>query len=195
MIGVYRHIPELFGDHVPKLKYKAGDTNKSVVKMWQEVQKGWKPPSKRYSKKMFEKLKDNDDCSATKGFVGFAYTYRGIFLDGYFDHSPSKINTNRDRVLDIGKQVEKAKFTSGSYAQFSSLNGYVIYCDPPYDNTTCRYYDGRGYKDKLDFDSEEFWKWCREMATRNIVFVSEYIAPQDVKVIWEKGDEKLYLVI
>ena len=32
MLGVYQHIPELFDNHVPKLKYKAGDINKSVLK-------------------------------------------------------------------------------------------------------------------------------------------------------------------
>jgi site-specific DNA-adenine methylase len=45
MLGVYKHIPELFKDNKPKLKYKAGDMNKSVIMMWKAAQKGWKPPT------------------------------------------------------------------------------------------------------------------------------------------------------
>ena len=45
MLGVYQHIPELFEDEGLKLKYKAGDTNKSVIMMLNEAKKGWKPPT------------------------------------------------------------------------------------------------------------------------------------------------------
>ena len=41
MLGVYQHIPELFDDDdFPPLKYKAGDMNESVIKMWKAVQEG-----------------------------------------------------------------------------------------------------------------------------------------------------------
>jgi hypothetical protein len=42
MLGVYKHIPRLFG--YTDLKYKAGDANADVINMWKAAQKGWKPP-------------------------------------------------------------------------------------------------------------------------------------------------------
>ena len=47
MLGVYQHIPKLFQDELGgvdnplgyKLKYKAGDMNDSVVKMWNAAKK------------------------------------------------------------------------------------------------------------------------------------------------------------
>ena len=66
MLGVYQHIPELFDNHVPKLKYKAGDINKSVIKMWDASQKGYiiycDPPYPNTYYKHYGKVNfDHDD--------------------------------------------------------------------------------------------------------------------------------------
>lgn len=54
----------------------------------------------------------------------------------------------------------------------------IIYCDPPYANTT-------KYKDK--FDSEKFYEWCRQRKSDgHTVFVSEYTAPEDFELVFEK---------
>lgn len=53
----------------------------------------------------------------------------------------------------------------------------VIYCDPPYANTT-------KYKD--DFNHDEYWNWVRKMSKNNIVLCSEYNAPDDFDCIWSK---------
>ena len=205
MLGVYQHTTELFSNHTPKLKYKAGDINKSVVKMWQEAQTGWKPPTK-CTKKQFDTLKYDGKSSAIKGFVGHVCTYRGVYFDGFFQHKPSKINNNVQNVMRIGKQVQNVQFSSGMYTQYSNLKNYVIYCDPPYKEATQRYFEGIGYTDRLDFDHKKFWEWCRKMAENNIVFVSEYSAPPDIEKIFSsshrltssnkdnKRVEKLYIV-
>lgn len=52
----------------------------------------------------------------------------------------------------------------------------IIYCDPPYLGTS-------GYKTGT-FNHEEFYDWCRELAKDNIVFVSEYTAPEDFEEVW-----------
>jgi DNA adenine methylase len=54
----------------------------------------------------------------------------------------------------------------------------LVYCDPPYANTT--QYDATG-----KFSSEEFWNTMREWSKTNILFVSEYTAPEDFKCILE----------
>lgn len=178
MLGVYQHIPKLFEENHPPLKYKAGDTNESVIKMWKASQRGWKPPTS-CSKTKFTQLKHNNTSSAEKGFIGHTCTFRGVFFDGYFNWPNSTIKNNSIKVSKIGSEMSNVKFSSGSYNQFSNLKNFVIYCDPPYANTEQRYYKGIGYTNRLSFDSEAFWNWCRKMSKDNIVFISEYKAPRD----------------
>jgi DNA adenine methylase len=53
----------------------------------------------------------------------------------------------------------------------------TIYADPPYVKTT---------KYKTDFDHDKFWNWCRVKGKEgHAVWVSEYSAPEDFKVVWE----------
>ena len=35
------------------------------------------------------------------------------------------------------------------------------------------------------FDHDKFFNWCREQAKNNIVFVSEYNAPDDFECVWQ----------
>jgi DNA adenine methylase len=195
MLGVYQHIPELFGEHSPKLKYKASDINKSVIMMWKEAQHDWKPPNKKISKKKFNQLKYDGKFSADKGFIGHMYTYRGVFFDGYFAHNMSKINHNARNVVTIAEKLKNVDFSSGDYKKFSRIKNHIIYCDPPYQDTQQRFYIGNQYKNRLEFDSELFWDWCRMMSKNNIVFVSEYKAPRDFKLLWKdsKSEEKLFV--
>ena len=54
----------------------------------------------------------------------------------------------------------------------------IIYCDPPYKNTT-KYND--------DFDHEVFYERCRHASDiGHRVFVSEYAMPTDFELLWEK---------
>lgn len=56
----------------------------------------------------------------------------------------------------------------------------VIYCDPPYKDTT-------GYS-KNDFNYEEYYDWIRlKVREGHIVLCSEYQMPDDFVCIWQKG--------
>ncbi len=168
MLGVYQHIPDLFDDH--KLKYKAGDTNESVIKMWNAAQKGWKPPT-TCDEVQYDRLKASKTPSAIKGFVGHQCSFGGIFFGGFIGRygKSTSIVTSADKVRRIASEVDGVSFTHGSYTQFSRLKGFIIYCDPPYAGTQCRYGDR--------FDTDKFWNWCRKMSKDNLVFVSEYSKP------------------
>lgn len=183
MLGVFQHIPELYSNHSPKLVYKAGDTNKSVIMMWKKAQKGWKPPVKT-TEKEYNKLKNSTD-SALKGYIGHQYSFGGAFFNGfapkYGKNSNSKTASNR--IVKISKELKNVNFKSGTYTQYSQLKNYIIYCDPPYESTVSRYYN----KKKLSFNTEKFWEWCRKMAKHNIVFISSYNAPKDFVCIFESS--------
>jgi len=204
MLGVYQHIPELFEDEgYDKLKYKASDINKSVIMMWKAAQKGWKPPIST-TEKEYNKLKYSPD-SALRGYIGHQYSFGGQFFNGYSTKYGKSGDSSKssNSVYNIGQKLKHVSLKVCNYDKFSDLNGYVIYCDPPYEKTTSRYYH------KLRFDHIEFWSWCRYMAKNNIIFVSSYKAPIGFKSIYssshkltgigvgvkKKRIEKLYILL
>jgi len=194
MLGVYQHIPELFEDEgYNKLKYKAGDQNKSLIMMWKAAQNDELPNNISVSKTSYNKLRHNGESSPTKGFIGHTISFRGIYFSQYDWRVPAKvIKNNLMKIKTIAYNLSDVKFTQGSYLKFSNLKNYIIYCDPPYEKTEQRYYDEEG--NQLKFDSEIFWNWCRKMSKNNIVFVSSYTAPRGFKKIWSKDKEKLFLL-
>lgn len=184
MGGVYKHIIEKFGD---RLKYKAGDINASVIAMWKALQSGWKPPTS-CSMSKYNSIKKQPYNTAEKGYIGHAYSYRGRYFGTYF-------NNNKDyssKVLELANIMSNVEFKYGDYTMYSNLKDYVIYCDPPYNDTDQRYSDG---VDRVRFNSESFWNWCKHMSINNIVFVSEYTSPHKYTYIPITGYERLYLVI
>ena len=180
MNGVYQHIPEqfddIFGDDTI---YLAGDLNESVILMWQKLQNGWKPPL-HITKQEFEKLKDLPKPSALKGYVGHQYSWGGKFFKGYAPQYGKVFDEKKliKRLVDVANnELGDVKFIYGDYKQFSGLENFVIYCDPPYVETEKHYVS--------TFDYDEFYKWCRMMVheKNNIIFLSEYKAPKDFKLI------------
>lgn len=61
------------------------------------------------------------------------------------------------------------------YDQVKIPGGAVIYCDPPYQGTA-EYVEG-------GFNHVKFWQWVRDTSKTNAVYISEYSAPDDFKVI------------
>ena len=183
MLGVYQHIPELFKNYKPKLKYKAGDTNESVIMMWNEAKKGWKPPT-HITETKYNTLKTSKD-SALKGYAGHQYSFGGQYFKGYAPKYGGVLKNSQtviDKISNIGSIMDKSNttFSYGDYTQYSNLKNYIIYCDPPYIGTTQQTY-------KNSFDSNSFYNWCRKMSEDNIIFTSEYKAPKDFEEIWSKN--------
>jgi len=122
------------------------------------------------------------------GFIGFAMSFGGKWFGGYRrDVKGSKgclknmeTQTRRSRVSAIkqSNNLKSVELVSGSYSEIDIPDESIIYCDPPYANTT-------KYKD--DFNHEEFWQWCRDMSNKgHQVFISEYNAPDDFECLWQK---------
>jgi len=201
MMGVYQHIPDLFDN---KLILLGGDTNESVIKMWTRSLGGWKPPT-TCSLDEYNLLKDSPP-SALKGYIGHQYSFGGQYFMGYAPTYGKTVDSSKASasIVSIANKLQGITLTTGSYTQYSDLTNTIIYCDPPYSNTSQR------YKALEGFDSEEFWDWCRVMGKQNnIVFVSGYTAPPDFIEIMEsshkltgiihsqadkKRTEKLYLL-
>ena len=80
-------------------------------------------------------------------------------------------------ALKQSPKIQNVDFICDSYENLSFEN-CLIYCDPPYQGTT-------GYKTGA-FDHDAFFDWCRKMKGKgNIVFISEYNAPDDFTCVWQ----------
>ncbi len=191
MLGVFEHVPELFKEF-GKIKYKAGDINKSTIAMWNSLKIGWKPKP-WYSKKEFLKMKGDGKSSADKAFCLYCFGYMGVYGGTYdFRRTPKLVSSHIKRCKRISQKLANVEFTSGSYERFGKLSNYVIYCDPPYEKEN-RYNDE--YNRSVKIDHDKFWKWCLKMSKNNMVFVSEYWEPPvKFSTLWFKGKEKLFLI-
>lgn len=163
--------------------------------MWKAAQKGWKPPT-TCSEKKFKDLMYSKGESAIKGYIGHQYSFGGQWFKGYAPKYGKNINSSKasKNVVEISNTLKNVKFCKGGYEQFNFLKGYVIYCDPPYNNSKS-YYNINGESSE-DFDSTIFWDWCREMSKYNIIFISNYKAPRGADLIFKTdykltGDKKL----
>lgn len=79
------------------------------------------------------------------------------------------------------KKMENLKdvhFECKDYRDLNPTNA-LIYCDPPYSNTT-------KFSGLEKFDTSQFWEKVREWSKNNFVVVSEYKAPEDFHCVWEK---------
>ena len=165
--------------------YKLGaDNNRYLIALLEAVQNGQELPE-HITKDEYIAVKTNKDNYPDwyVGFVGFVSSFRAKFFGGYSGYCTTKTGIQRnyikERINNILKQnLDGIKLVCSSYDALDIPANSIIYCDPPYNDTT-------KYKDS--FDSDAFWQWCRDKAKEgHTVYVSEYNAPEDFKCIWEK---------
>lgn len=117
------------------------------------------------------------------GWVGYMASFNGRFFDGGYSGKTKTRDYVDEQIRNTLKQVELIKgieFKSGNYMDIEYPESAIIYCDPPYQNT-------KQYSYSSKFDYDKFWEWVRDMSKRGYkVFVSEYSAPDDFEVVWEK---------
>lgn len=125
------------------------------------------------------------------GLVGFCASYNSKWFGGYANGVKTKIGTVRnytdEAIKNLKKQAPNLKGIEFSCCDYLDrcADDMVIYCDPPYRDTT-KYATG-------NFDYDRFYAWCREMAMTNIVLVSEYWMPEQwFECIWS-GEVKCTL--
>lgn len=119
-------------------------------------------------------VKEADMHHPLTAFVGFGCSFAGKWNGGYA-RSTDKVCYAATSKRSLVKQlpaIKDAEFTQGLYDEHSPKD-MLVYCDPPYANTTK--YDALG-----DFDHDKFWEQMRQwVKDGNTAVVSEYIAPDD----------------
>lgn len=160
----------------------ANDTHAYLIAMFTALQTGWKPPQdvseEKYKDIQKQPLKYPSELV---GYVGFNLSYGGKWFGGYRRDSVGKRNYSLEaynNVMEQGPRLRGIIFSQGSYNQMNIPANSIIYCDPPYENTT-KYSSG--------FDHGAFWKWCTDMSNKgHTLFISEYQAPENFQCIWQK---------
>lgn len=171
----------------------ANDVHYYLIEMWKELVKGWIPQN--ISKEEYEDFRCNKEKYSPYlvGWVGFNCSYSGRWFRGFAGETKTKIGTIRDyqaeAIRNVIRQVAKMDnvfFENKPYDELRIPPNSIIYCDPPYNNTAGYANDFKhGSLDK--FDHKLFWQWVRDKSNQgHTVFVSEYSAPDDFEIIWEK---------
>jgi len=163
----------------------ANDSNYYLIEMFKALVNGWNPMF--FSKDQYAEVRKNKKLYAPEivGWAGFNCSYSGTWFGGYAGRVKTKTGIIRDYQQEsynnTMKQINSLKgviFCNKNYAELPLFSNSIIYCDPPYANTTT-------YKDK--FNNIEFWEWCRNKTREgHQVFISEYTAPEDFECVWQK---------
>lgn len=168
--------------------YIASDLQHDIILLWQNLQNNELNLPIAFNQEMWNQLKKSDSPNAMKAVAGFGMSFGGKYFSGYIQKYAS--NSNRDfykefknSIYKIQKIIQKPniKFYNKSYNSFNP-NNMLIYCDPPYHNTT-QYETG-------DFNTDEFWELMRKWSKNNYVFISEENAPDDFIVVWSKDKRR-----
>ena len=168
------------------------DINEYLIEMWKAVSSGWMPPE-LVTEEKYQKVRDNkDNDKPLTSYVGFAMSFGGKWFGGYrrdiagtkddpelkaFNESEQS-RKSYESLLKQQKKLLGVDFRHSSYQDLDVPANSIIYCDPPYKDTT-------NYKDS--FDHEAFYEWCRQKHKEgHQVFVSEYNMPDDFICDWSK---------
>lgn len=170
-VGGCNVLPHMSGVRV------ASDLCEPLVALYNALQDGWIPPAVVTEDDYKKVSAVRDPKDPMTAFVGFGCSYGGKYFGGYARDADGKnyASVSARSLLKKLVAVDDVCFWHGSYSDYSP-SGCLVYCDPPYANTT-------EYGAARSFDHDTFWNTVREWSTRNVVRVSEYAAPTDFECV------------
>ena len=155
------------------------DINEYLIEMYKAVQNGWTPPA-IITEEEYDYIRNNKDKDKPlTGFVGVGCSYSGKWFGGYARNKTGRnycLNAHNS-ILKQLNEIRDIKFDCKDYKELE-FDGCLIYCDPPYKDTT-------KYPIIGEFNTEEFWNVMRNWSKNNTVIISEYEAPYDFECIKE----------
>ena len=166
------------------------DIHYYLIEVLKAFSEGWDPP-KQLSEEFYKELQKNKENFDPKlvGYAGFQLSYGGKWFGGHRRDKIGKRDYADEAYRNSKAQIPLLKGVKFERKDFrdidtSNLENYVIYCDPPYKDTT-------KYADK-NFPCTEYYEWVKDLSKRNTVLVSEYWMPDEFTCIWSK-EHKVYL--
>lgn len=173
--------------HITGIRRKASDGSSEMISLWRMLQQGWIPPTE-ISEELYRDVntyRSEKYPECLVAFVGHGCSFGGKYFGGY---ARKKTGTPRNYAMNAHnsllkkiKHLQDVDFFHADYKSVSPVNN-LIYCDPPYADTT------HAYGAQFGFDSSEFWETMRQWSSadrNNRVYVSEYTAPEDFECVLE----------
>jgi len=159
-------------------EYKTmSDVDEYMISMWRAVQNGWQPPID-VSEETYKTIRKTPGAYPKEmvAFVSHSCSFAGAYWNGY---ARNKRGTNYALLGSNGVMKKKPvlasmNFFKCSYTHWANVKDAVIYCDPPYRDTTQKY----RVNERDGFDSDAFWEQVKLWASNNTVFISELSAPE-----------------
>ena len=129
------------------------------------------------SREFYNSIKGSEPHKVNS-WIRYECSFASKLDNGYATNKEGRNYAEKGKALAIKQspKIQNVQFICDSYENLAFINT-LIYCDPPYQGTS-------GYKTE-SFDHNKFFNWCREQAKNNIVFVSEYNAPDDFVCVWQ----------
>jgi DNA adenine methylase len=160
---------------VPGERY-ASDSNPYIIAYWQAVQSGWLPPEDLSAAQYAAaKASPANYPPELVAFAGFGCSFGGKWFAGYSKRTGTRDYVREARALTLKMRpaILGVSLACKPYNEVEIPPNAVVYCDPPYANTT-------EYKGAAPFGSAAFWEWARSLSLAGTpVYVSEFSAPSD----------------
>lgn len=170
-------------DKVPERFKRIGyDFNEHVIYAMLDVRDRVNDLPENITEDYYQEIKGSEP-KIFDSWLRFVASFSGKFEAGYARDSKNRkyVEEGKRNAIKQSPKIQGVDFIHSDYKDLEISNS-IIYCDPPYRATT-------GYSTG-SFNHEEFFDWCREMKDKgNIVFVSEYEAPDDFVCVWQ-GEQK-----
>jgi DNA adenine methylase len=153
----------------------ASDFNEYLIELYKALQNDCELPDS-ISEKEYKYIKENkDENKPLTAFVGFGCSFAAKWFGGYARDGRKKDRdyayTAKHGLIKKMQTMKNIKFQCIDYKKLEP-HGMLIYCDPPYNNTTCPY-------GLPVFNTDDFWNTMRKWSADNDVYISEYNAPED----------------
>jgi len=163
--------------------------------MWQALLfEGWKPPKRDIDEAEYLRLKSKKDANdPLTAYAGYGLSFGASYFNTYARSKTLPVKTyvakfngqirrgvekKRDALLKIPNLLVECC----GYESYEGTKGGVFYLDPPYKERLIPYGDIKS------FDHVKFWDFARRLSKDNVVFVTEYLAPEDWVAVHEFGD-------
>lgn len=157
------------------------DTVDELVCFWSLAEAGWRPPARttRETYDYFRNAQTSDlsrEQKALKAWCGYALSFNGKWFGGFSLESGRGENYEGESFRAVDKKargMKGAHIFQSDYRDIDHLitENCVVYCDPPYENTT-------NYNAAGEFDHNEFWSYMNEWSQRGAaVVVTEFTVP------------------
>jgi site-specific DNA-adenine methylase len=178
MWGVGKHLIKKL--HKYGIKAYASDGCEDLILLLREIRDGTFKDPGYITKQRWYQLKYSTIPSAERAVAGFGYSYMGVWFNGYLAdafHDPNYLYTN---LLSFAPLLEKVKMRYSDYHKaMRGIKGRsVIYCDPPYEGSACKFGSTYGIDHKAFKRRVKKWK-----QQGHAVFISSHEFPMGKLVL------------